>query len=133
MPVDPTRPTVYPVLRYRDPAAAIRFLVDAFGFREPHVTPDPDGTITHAELTWEPNGGLMLSARREDGDPKPWDVAGPSLVYLVADDVDAHHDKAVAAGAEIVFGPTDMPYGSREYLARDPEGHLWSIGTYQPV
>jgi uncharacterized glyoxalase superfamily protein PhnB len=26
----------------------------------------------------------------------------------------------------------DMDYGSREYSARDPEGNLWSFGTYDP-
>jgi uncharacterized glyoxalase superfamily protein PhnB len=48
------------------------------------------------------------------------------------DDVDAHHDRAVAAGAEIISGPTDQPYGAREYAARDHEGNGWSFGTYRP-
>jgi uncharacterized glyoxalase superfamily protein PhnB len=48
------------------------------------------------------------------------------------DDPDAHHDRAKAAGAEIVQQLTDQDYGSREYAAVDPEGHVWSFGTYDP-
>ena len=53
-------------------------------------------------------------------------------IYVHVADIDAHHERAVAAGAEIVIPLQDMDYGSREYSARDPEGHLWSFGTYQP-
>jgi uncharacterized glyoxalase superfamily protein PhnB len=53
-------------------------------------------------------------------------------VYAAVDDVDKHHDRAKAAGAEIVQPPTDQPYGSREYGARDSEGNVWSFGTYRP-
>ena len=69
--------------------------------------------------------GLGLHTPREVG-------ATTAGVYVVVEDVDAHHARAAAAGAEIVRGPEDTSYGSREYLARDPEGHLWSFGTYQP-
>ena len=48
-------------------------------------------------------------------------------------DPDAHHERAVAAGAQIVRELTDQPYGAREYTARDPEGHVWSFGTYRPA
>jgi uncharacterized glyoxalase superfamily protein PhnB len=57
---------------------------------------------------------------------------GPSSTYVVVDDPDAHHERAVAAGAEIVRELTDTDYGSREFSARDPEGNLWSFGTYRP-
>ncbi len=53
-------------------------------------------------------------------------------IYVHVADVDAHHDRAKNGGAEIVFGLTDMEYGSREYSARDLEGNLWSFGTYLP-
>ena len=53
--------------------------------------------------------------------------------YVVVDDPDAHHDRAVAAGANVVMPLTDQDYGSRDYAARDPEGNQWSFGTYQPV
>jgi uncharacterized glyoxalase superfamily protein PhnB len=54
-------------------------------------------------------------------------------IYVALEDVDAHYQQARAAGAEIVREPADTEYGSREYLARDLEGHLWSFGTYRPA
>ena len=48
------------------------------------------------------------------------------------DDVDAHHERAVAAGAEVVMELTDQEYGSREYAIRDPGGNVWTFGTYRP-
>jgi uncharacterized glyoxalase superfamily protein PhnB len=59
--------------------------------------------------------------------------SGPSTIYVVVDDPDAHHDRARAAGAEIVRELTDQDYGSREYAARDPAGNVWSFGTYMPA
>jgi len=56
-----------------------------------------------------------------------------AVLYLAVDNVDAHHDRASAAGAEIIYKLTDQPYGSREYAARDPEGNVWSFGTYRPA
>ncbi len=55
-----------------------------------------------------------------------------ACTYVVVADADAHHARAAAAGAEVLEAPADRPYGGREYLARDPEGNLWSFGTYDP-
>ncbi len=130
MPLDPDRPAIYPVLRYRDADAAIDFLSAAFGFVPGEITRDDDGNIVHATLTWA-NGMVMLSHTRGlAGDP--FDL-GPGCLYLVVDDPDAHFARATAAGAETVMEPTDQPYGSREYAARDAEGHVWCFGTYQPA
>jgi uncharacterized glyoxalase superfamily protein PhnB len=54
------------------------------------------------------------------------------LVYVYVDDVDAHCERARAAGAEILREPEDQDYGARDYTARDPEGHIWSFGNYRP-
>jgi len=117
-------PSVIPALRYDDPDVAIRFLVDAFGFRE-HATHRGDaGTVVHAELAYG-DGMVMLGS---GGGAAP----GCGHCYVVVEDADAHHARALAAGAEIVRGLADMDYGSREYGARDPEGHTWSFGTYRP-
>lgn len=126
---EPTHlPSVYPVLRYQEPGAAIAFLTEAFGFVARQVDQAPDGTIVHAELAWG-NGLVMLGSasgvRTGDG---PVDAA-----YVAVDDPDAHHDRAAAAGAEITIELTDQPYGSREYAARDPEGNTWYFGTYRPA
>jgi len=121
---------IYPVLRYADARGAIDWLTKAFGLAVRQVSEGPDGAVAHAELDCG-GGVLILGPRAPGGRPPP---SGPDdwVVYLAVADVDAHHDGAVAAGAEIVRGLTDQPYGSREYDARDCEGHLWSFGTYQP-
>ena len=122
-------PTVWPTLRARDARALIDFLVAAFGFEEVVAYQEGDA-IRHAELAWPEGGGLMLGALREDPDD-PWKFApGTFGGYVVTSTPDAIHDRAVAAGAEIVKAPFDTDYGSRDFAARDPEGNLWSFGTY---
>jgi uncharacterized glyoxalase superfamily protein PhnB len=59
-------------------------------------------------------------------------ATGRAVVYVVVDDPDATHDQAKAAGATIVQELTDQDYGSREFAAEDPEGNVWSFGTYDP-
>jgi uncharacterized glyoxalase superfamily protein PhnB len=120
---------VYPSLRYRDAAAAIDWLERAFGFERHQVIENPDGTIAHAELRWG-DGMIMLGSERDD--PVFGSHAGQGWQYVSVEDADAHHDRARAAGAEIVMELCDMDYGSRDYAARDPEGNHWSFGTYAP-
>jgi uncharacterized glyoxalase superfamily protein PhnB len=131
---EPT-PAVWPTLRARDARALIRFLVDAFGFEETVTYGDqPDGsgdTVVHAELAWPLGGGIMLGSAREGGDD-PWPVQpGTAGCYVVTDDADALHDRAVAAGARITTPLHDTDYGSRDFAAVDPEGNRWSFGTYR--
>jgi uncharacterized glyoxalase superfamily protein PhnB len=123
-------PTVWPTLRARDARALIDFLVSAFGFEEV-VAYDEGGVIHHAELAWPAGGGVMLgSVRDEPGDH--WSLQpGTFGAYVVTDEPDALHDRAVAAGAEITMKLHDTDYGSRDFAARDPEGNLWSFGTYR--
>jgi uncharacterized glyoxalase superfamily protein PhnB len=120
--------SIYPTLRYRDPRAAVEFLTSAFGLTIAHLSDNPDGTVGHVELSWG-DGVVMLGTKAAE--PGPWDTER-CVLYLVVDDPDAHHDRAVAAGATVIMELTDQPYGSREYAAADPEGNVWSFGTYQP-
>lgn len=125
---------VFPFLRYRDAHAAVRWLCDAFAFEAKSVFPGPDGTVAHAELGTG-GGVVMLGSAKEDalGLRTPRELgAVTGGVYVVVEDVDAHHRRAAAAGAEMVLGLREMDYGSREYTCRDPEGNLWSFGTYRP-
>ena len=94
-------PQVWPTLRARDARALIRFLVDAFGFREVAVYGDGD-RVDHA-----------------------------FAAYVVTGDPDALHARAVAAGANITAGLHETDYGSRDFAAADPEGNHWSFGTYR--
>jgi uncharacterized glyoxalase superfamily protein PhnB len=121
-----TTQSIYPTFRYDDAPAAIDFLERAFGFQRGDVHQGPDGTVQHAELHFA-GEWIMLGARRADDIP-----SGPTTTYIVVDDPDAHHDRAKAAGAEIVRELVDQDYGSREYAARDPQGNVWSFGTYRP-
>ncbi|WP_406491967.1 VOC family protein [Streptomyces sp. NBC_01604] len=126
------RPSIYPTLLYADAKTAIRQLTEALGFTELSVYEGEDGSVLHAELV-QGNGGVMIGSKGRDG---VFDTAmkgaGPCGVYVVVDDVDAHHRRAVDHGAEILMPPTDQDYGSRDYMARDAEGNIWSFGTYAP-
>lgn len=122
---------VWPLIAYDDARAALRFLAEAFGFEVTEVHPPEDGPVDHAVLTWPAGGGVMLSSA-ERGDPlfKDHPPVGRQSIYLVTDAPDALHERALAAGAELARELRDEDYGSRGFTARDPEGNLWSFGTY---
>jgi uncharacterized glyoxalase superfamily protein PhnB len=127
-----TPKNIYPVLRYRDAHTAIDFLCEAFGFERHAVYESDDGAVEHAQLG-HGAGMVMVSTEREDDDRGYGKHAGQGWVYIVVDDPDAHHDRAKAAGATIIRELEDQDYGSRDYSAKDPEGNIWSFGTYDPV
>jgi len=132
-----TRATIVPCLRYRDAPAAIDWLCSAFGFEKHLVVPKPDGTIAQSQLTFG-NGMVMLgSVRKEEFSrlltrPGAIGRAETQTPYVIVRDADVHHARAKAAGAEIVMDIKDEDYGGRGYSCRDPEGHLWNFGTYDP-
>lgn len=120
-------PAVWPCLRARDARALIRFLVDAFGFTETVVYGEGD-RVDHAQLDGPLGGGVMLGSARDDAFAL---VPGTFGGYVVVDDPDALDARARAAGAEVVSPLHDTDYGSRDVSFRDPEGNLWSFGTYR--
>lgn len=123
------QPTVWPAFRAHDARALIRFLVDAFGFEETAVYGEGD-VVAHAQLSWPEGGGVMLGSVREDaGDAWPA-VPGTAACYVVTADPAAVHARALAVGATVVRELSTTDYGSKEFSARDPEGNLWSFGTY---
>ncbi|MFC8510578.1 VOC family protein [Streptomyces sp. NPDC057411] len=125
-------PDICPTLRYEDAKAAITLLTEAFGFTATAVYEGEDGRVMHAELS-HGNGMVMLGSAGTGGAfDKLMAGGGPVGVYVRVDDVDEHHARAAAHGAEIVMPPTDQEYGSRDYMARDAEGNVWSFGTYAP-
>jgi uncharacterized glyoxalase superfamily protein PhnB len=123
-------PNVFPIISYKEAPAAIEWLVNTFGFEKRMVLPAPDGAISHAELGLGA-GTVMLNSVKNgaDGASNPRDQ---QAVYIALDDVDAHYARAKSAGAEILQEPFDTDYGSRDYAARDLEGHVWYFGTYLP-
>jgi len=124
--------TIYASLRYRDARKAIDWLEETYGFTEKDVHTDEAGTIRHAEL-YVPGGGIvMLGTEPDGGDPRFGEHAGKGWLYISTADPDGLHERAVAAGAEVVRELEDTDYGSREFSTRDPEGNIWSFGTYAP-
>ncbi len=128
---------IIPTLRYQDAAAAIEWLCTAFGFEKHMVVEGDGGTIAHAQLTFG-NGMIMLGTARDDAfgrlqkPPKEIDGVGTQSAYIIVPDADAHHARAVAAGARVVYALKDEDYGGRGYSCLDLEGHLWNFGTYDP-
>ncbi len=128
--------TVIPCLRYRDAPAAIEWLCRAFGFEQRLTVADDRGGIAHAQLTYGA-GMIMLGSVREDeygAQLRQPDQAGGETQspYVIVADADGHYARAKQAGAEIVAEIEDQDYGGRLYTCRDPEGHLWSFGSYDP-
>jgi uncharacterized glyoxalase superfamily protein PhnB len=123
-----------PTMRYQDAPAAIDWLVRAFGMEKQLVIPNPDGTIAHAQLRFG-SDFIMVGTSKDDalGLKSPRELGGVTMsVYIYIPNIDEHYDRAKAAGAEMVIDLKNTDYGSREYSARDPEGHLWHFGTYLP-
>jgi uncharacterized glyoxalase superfamily protein PhnB len=123
-------PQVWPTLRAQDARTLIKFLIEAFGFRETVVYGDGD-TVHHAELAWPLGGGIMLgSARADAGDDWPL-RPGTFGAYVVTDDPDSLFVRAVEHGATVIRALHETDYGSRDFAVRDPEGNHWSFGTFR--
>jgi uncharacterized glyoxalase superfamily protein PhnB len=129
-----------PFLGYEDAPAAIEWLGRAFGFEEDRgARHEENGTITHAELSLDgatiylstPSGYASPHRLRETSDlarrayDNPWVIDGH---FVEIDDVDAHYERAVAAGATILREPEEPGIGLRIYTAEDLEGHRWMFG-----
>lgn len=132
-----TRATIVPCLSYRDAAAAIEWLGRAFDFEKQVVYAGEDGTISHAQLTFG-NGMIMCGSKTDSPfgrlikQPDEIGRCETQCAYLVAADADALYERAKAAGAEIVIDIKNEDFGGRGFTCRDIEGHIWTIGTYDP-
>lgn len=124
--------SIWPILAYRDARGGIEFLTSAFGFeqRAVHARDDDPAVVEHAELRWPLGGGVMLGTAGKDESAFGRRLPGNDSVYVVCDDPDALFARATGVGAEVVRGLVDEDYGSRGFTVRDPEGNLWSFGTY---
>jgi uncharacterized glyoxalase superfamily protein PhnB len=132
-----TKSSVICGLRYRDAAAAIEWLCSVLGFTRHAVYAGANGMVEHAELTLG-GGMIMLGSIRETEFGKyikqPDEVGGVETrtEYLVVADADIVFQRVKAAGWEILLAIRDQSYGGRGFTCRDPEGHIWSVGTYDP-
>ena len=115
---------ITPYLLYEDGAAAVEFLTSAFGFREVLRSESPEGRVWHAELALGDGNVYLGEPGREYKSPKQ--LGGVTVaIHVYVDDVDAHAERARAAGASVKEQPADQEYGDRRYMAADPEGHEW--------
>ncbi len=116
------------ILVYSDLEAAFDHLTEVFGLGPGELTRDPDGNVVHGSVE-AGDGVVWLHPEAPDfGLASPRTLGGATATMaIMVDDVDAHHERAAAQGADIVYEPVDQPYGYREYSARDNEGGLWSF------
>ncbi|MCS6986597.1 MAG: VOC family protein [Sphingomonadaceae bacterium] len=120
-------------LSYRDPKAACRFLEAAFGFELVFAVLDDADNLLHSELRFGASI-VMVGGEWDDHHRSPASLGGVNtqsvhLQLAQGEDIDAHCARARAAGAEILAAPEDQFYGDRVYRARDPEGHVWTVGV----
>jgi uncharacterized glyoxalase superfamily protein PhnB len=129
--------TIIPCLRYRDAHAAIEWLCKAFGFEKHAVYENDQGGVEHAQLSFG-NGMIMLGEVRDTDFGRhmaqPQDIGGreTQCSYVIVANCKSHYQQAKAAGAVIVDDYAEKDYGGAGYSCRDPEGHLWSFGSYDP-
>jgi uncharacterized glyoxalase superfamily protein PhnB len=129
--------TVIPTMLYRDAPAAIEWLCNVIGFEKRVVYSGENGAVGHAELTFG-NGMIMLGSAKEEGfgklvtTPAKLNGATTQAPYVIVSDADALYERVVTSGAESVRERDNTNYGSREFACRDPEGHIWVFGTYNP-
>ena len=116
-----------PYLFYEDAEAAVEFLTTAYGFEE-HLRAIGGAGGLHVELRLE--GDSVMIGQPPAGYRNPKNSGhSTAMVHAYIADVDAHYERARAAGAEILMEPTDQPNGDRRYDTRDPEGQMWSFAT----
>ena len=122
-------PAMYPYFGYKDAAAIVKWFQEAFAFEIIQVNNDADGVVMHAEMRFG-NSAIMIGT---SPDRVPPSNAADHGIYVYVEDVDAHYQRASAAGAQIVYPPEDTGWGTRRYRVLDPEGYEWSFGSYHPT
>ena len=127
---DQGRPSFSSGVSYRGPRAALAWLEKAFGFETTMVVEGPDGAIAHSEMRFG-DGLIMVGSEWDAHHKSPASLQGvntQSVHVQLQSGLDAHCERARAAGAVIIREPADQFYGDRSYMAADPEGHIWSFG-----
>ena len=124
-------------MRYRRAPEAIEWLCRVFGFEKHAVYEGEKGSIEHAQLTL--GGGMLMLGSIREGPfnqymVQPAEVGGRETQsqYLVIDEVRAAYQRAKDEGAEILLDLRTEDYGGEHFSCRDPEGHIWSVGSYDP-
>lgn len=126
-----------PLMRYRDLGEAMSWLEQAFGFEKQTAVSDHGGEVIYGQMTYRGSLLMMGAVRETDLDKlmrQPDEVGGVETqsIYIVVDDADAHYARAIDAGADILLDIKSDGLGRRGYSCRDPQGHIWNFGTYNP-
>lgn len=123
--------------RYRDCDAALRFLTRVLGLTAHAVFRDAQGAIEHAQLTLGP--AMVMIGPEAPGEFDQWltspDQTGgreTTTIYAVVPDIHPVWERACQAGATILIALRSEAHGGESFSLRDPEGHIWTIGTYDP-
>ncbi len=128
---------IIPTMRYKNARKAIDWLSNAFGFETRLMVEGENDTIAHAQLTYG-NSMIMLGSEIENEygelvkSPESLNGHNTQAPYIVVEKIDEHYEKAVDAGASILIKIKDQDYGGRVYTCKDPEGHIWNFGSYDP-
>jgi uncharacterized glyoxalase superfamily protein PhnB len=131
-------PTVITSVIYNDAPAGLQWLTAVLGLKQKSLYKSPDGQVAFAELVWR-TGIVFVSGRPPE--ENPWSRVGVASIALVATDaqsVRVHYERVRTAGADIVrplhvARTPAFPEGSTQFDVRDPEGNLWTVGTFQPT
>jgi len=122
---------VTPYLSVKDAAAAIEFYKKGFGATELMRLPGPDGKIGHAEVKIGKAIVMLADESSEAGHLSPPTLGGSTVkLHMYVEDVDSFFEKAVAAGAKVLYPLADQFYGDRSGRLEDPFGHVWLVSTH---
>ncbi len=131
--------SVIPSVLYRVANAGITWLVAVLGFREHSVYRDKSGVVEHAELLFGEGGMLMLGTAGRNPETAAWNALPRELdgkstggVYLIVPDCTPVWERAQAAATEVLMPLRTMDYGGQAFTVRDMDGHIWSLGEYNP-
>ena len=129
--------TIIPMVRYRDVPAAIAWLERAFGFVTGRVAKAEDGSISYAQMRF--GSGMIIVGPVDEGAlgklmAQPADVGGveTQVCYLVVQSAREQYARARVAGAVVVDLDEEESSSGRGFSCRDPEGHIWTFGSYDP-
>jgi uncharacterized glyoxalase superfamily protein PhnB len=127
-----------PSVLFRDANAGIEWLKSILGFTEHAVYRNSEGIVEHAELLFG-NGMLMLGTAGRNGETAglmalPNEIGGKNTcgAYFIVPDCTPIWQRVQAAGVEVVLPLRTMDYGGQAFTVRDMDGHLWSLGEYDP-
>jgi len=124
---------IWTTINYADARAGIDFLERAFGFTTTLVVANEhdDSIVEHCQMAGPEGGGIMLGTANRPHNKFSMRPTGAASTYVVTKDPDAMHKRAVAAGATVFHELSDQDHGSRDFSVTDPEGNIWSFGTYE--